>query len=84
LYNRYHETNPGSHFAFGRECEQHSRMQELVPGISDTDPTAAGLLIECRARSDKALDVPSPPPLLLHPSRCVSREGSLLRSLSNC
>ena len=32
-------------------------MQELVPGISGADPTAAGLLIECRARSDKALDV---------------------------
>ena len=44
-----------------RECEQNSsHMVELVPGISDTDPTAAGLLIECRARSDKALDV-SPP-----------------------
>ena len=34
-------------------------MQELVPGISGADPTAAGLLIECRARSDKALDVSS-------------------------
>lgn len=41
-------------------------MQELVPGISGTlDPTAAGLLIECRAKSDKALDVSAIP---LHPN----------------
>lgn len=32
-------------------------MQELVPGISGADPTAAGLLVECRGQSEEALNV---------------------------
>ena len=41
-----------------RECDQGD-MRELVPGIAGADPTAAGLLIECRANTEEGLDVSS-------------------------
>lgn len=39
-----------------RECD-NGRMQELVPGISDADSRAAGLLVECRGQTEEALKV---------------------------
>lgn len=35
-------------------------MRDLVPGIAGADPTAAGLLVECRANTEDGLDVSYP------------------------
>lgn len=66
-----------------RECEIDEDLKRLVPDMKDAGPTAAALLIECRANGPEGLQVsPSLTPVCNELAACYTQLPLFMLSVS--